>query len=236
MDSLVEKHLAIILARGGSKRLPNKNILDFDSKPMIAWSIQAALNSKSFTKVIVSTDSEKIAKVSKEHGAEVPFLRDEGADDMTPSSEATLIAMQQAESYYGTEFEYVTQLMANCPLRHKGTIQGAVLNFLEKDSESQISCFKYGFMNPWWAFELNENGIGKKIFEDTHSKRSQDLPSLYCPTGAVWTAKRTVLKSERSFYSTNHTYYEISWQEGLDIDDADDFKFALATRLSQKIE
>lgn len=236
MDCLVKKHIAIILARGGSKRLPNKNILDFDTKPMIVWTIEAALSSRLFSQVIVSTDSHQIAEISKKNGAEVPFLRVGKADDFTPSSEVTLAALEQAEDHYKTNFEYVTQLMANCPLRNKETIKDAVKNFYDSNSQSQISCFKFGFMNPWWAFKMNENGVGEKIFKESHLKRSQDLPTLYCPTGAIWTASSISLKNAKSFYSNYHTYYEISWQEGLDIDDADDFKFALATRKTLKMD
>ena len=78
--------IAIILARGGSKRLPRKNILEFNSKPLIAWTIEAALDSKIFNKVLVSTDDYEISKISKDYGAEVPFLRLDAADDFSDAS------------------------------------------------------------------------------------------------------------------------------------------------------
>ena len=78
--------IAIIPARGGSKRIPKKNIIDFNGKPMIAWTIKAALESKLFSKVLVSTDSEEIAEISQKYGADVPFLRRSFSDDITPVS------------------------------------------------------------------------------------------------------------------------------------------------------
>jgi CMP-N-acetylneuraminic acid synthetase len=230
MDNMVDDHIAIILARGGSKRLPNKNILDFDGKPLIAWTIEAAINSSKFTKVIVSTDSEDIAAVSLAAGAEVPFLRISGADDYTPSSEATLTAYNQAVEYYGQEFASVSQLMANCPLRTADTIKNAIDNYIDKRFKSQLTCFKFGFMNPWWAFELDESSKANKVFADAVSKRSQDLPDLFCPTGAIWITKPSVLKVSKTFYSPNHRFFEISWEEAMDIDDIDDFNLALATK------
>ena len=233
---MVKDHIAIILARGGSKRLPNKNILDFYSKPMIAWTIDAAINSGQFFKVIVSTDNQEIANIGIKYGAEVPFLRASGADDVTSSSEATIIALKQATDYYGIRFRYVSQLMANCPLRDEKVIEASLDKFYNDSVESQISCFKYGFMNPWWALKKDTNGTYKKLFVDAHQQRSQDLPDLYCPTGAIWTAKTDALKRNKSFYTDNHTYFEISWKAGLDIDDQDDFDFAVATKISEELK
>ena len=232
MDSMVNKHIAIILARGGSKRLPNKNILDFHGKPMIAWTIEAAIESKEFSHVVVSTDSKEIAEISISYGAHVPFLRKTHADDHTPSSTATITALKQAEEYYEIKFNFVSQLMANCPLRSCNTIRRAIKNFYTHRYDTQITCFKFGFMNPWWAFSLSEDNIGKKIFPEAHTIRSQDLGELYCPTGAIWTARSKILQKCQTFYSDDHRYFPISWQEGLDIDDIADFNFARATKLS----
>lgn len=231
MDDMVEQHIAIILARGGSKRLPNKNILKFSGRPLIEWTIEAAIESGQFSKVIVSTDSEEIAQLSMSAGAEVPFLRDKGADDHTPSSEATLIAYNQAVEYYDQEFTTVSQLMANCPLRNAETINRAMDNYTSNQFESQLTCFKFGFMNPWWAFELDQEAKANKIFATAVNKRSQDLPDLFCPTGALWITKPETLKEEKTFYSQNHRFFEISWAEAMDIDDIDDFRLALATKM-----
>ena len=99
---MVNKRIAIIPARGGSKRLPNKNIIDFFGKPMIAWTIDAALRTNMFDLILVSTDSQEISEISRHLGAEVPFLRDKHSDDYSTVSEAPLTALNQMENLSGT--------------------------------------------------------------------------------------------------------------------------------------
>ena len=143
--------IAIILARGGSKRLPGKNQRIFFGKPLVAWTVEAALQSKCFDKVLLSTDSEEIARIGINYGAEVPFLRNAAFDDHATSSEATLAALDQAESFWGESFGIVAQLMANCPLRSSLHLRDAMSTFVQADAPAQISCFNFGWMNPWWA-------------------------------------------------------------------------------------
>ena len=82
-------------------------------------------------------------------------------------------------------------------------------------------------MNPWWALKLDSDGTGTKLFDNTFI-RSQDLPELYCPTGAIWCAKVDNLKEDRTFYGKDHKFFEIPWQNAVDIDDKEDFSFALS--------
>jgi len=230
---MVKNSIAIIPARGGSSRIPKKNIIDFLGKPMIAYTIEACKNSNAFSRVVVSTDNENIAEISKKFGAEVPFLRTETADSATPVSEAILFALEQAEKYYCERFEYVAMAMANCPIRNADVIKKAYSNFLEKSYESQISCFKFGYMNPWWALKLNENGIGTRIMDIPVNVRSQDLESLYCPTGAIWIAKPEHLRKYKSFYG-EHRYFEIDWKSAIDIDNYEDLELAKVVFAMQK--
>lgn len=225
---MVSKRIAIIPARGGSKRIPDKNIVDFQGKPMIAWTIEAALESHLFDRILVSTDDEKIADISRQYGAEAPFLRAKYADDHSPVSEATSAALKQAEHYWKENYDVVVQLMANCPLRSSVDIKSAIDSFQKKNRDFQISCFKYGWMNPWWAVKLGEEGDPTRLFTETADKRSQDLPELYCPTGAIWIAKGKKLQEHGSFYGPNHTFEAISWVSAVDIDDYDDLNFAKA--------
>ena len=223
-----ENHIAIILARGGSKRIPQKNIIELNGKPMIAWTIEAAIESRQFERVLVSTDSPDISNVAKKFGAEVPFLRNAAADDITPSSEATLYALDQAEKYWEKSFSTVTQLMANCPLRDHNDIINSFSAFIDADRSSQISCFKFGWMNPWWALKKQEDGQFEQLFPNALSKRSQDLPDLYCPTGAVWISKTDILRKQKTFYSNEHKFEELNWVSALDIDDYNDLEMAKA--------
>ena len=235
---MVKNRIAIILARGGSKRLPRKNIVDFGGRPMLAWSIEAAVESSDFTKVLVSTDDEDIAKVALNYGAEVPFLRQEAADDMSPSSEATCAALLQAENYWNTKFETVAQLMANCPLRTTQDVRNSILAFDHNKAPSQISCFLFGWMNPWWAVRLQHDGTPQRMFPDVLHTRSQDLPDLYCPTGALWVANRDLLLDSKTFFIEGHRFEPMPWLSAVDIDDQDDLRMAevcLSMRLGRSI-
>ena len=223
---MVIKSIAIIPARGGSKRIPGKNILDFKGRPMIAWTIQAALERCIFDKVLVSTDSEEIAEISIKYGASVPFLRVDGADDMASSSQATIASLMQAEAHWNDHFNTVVQLMPNCPLRTSGDVLKAIEAFFEKSSNFQISVFRYGWMNPWWALKIDQNGLPKPVFKEAIESRSQDLEKLYCPTGAIWIANREALIKAGTFYGQDYRVFEMSCLSAIDIDDYDDLAMA----------
>ena len=110
--------IAVILARGGSKGVPKKNIKMMAGKPLIAWTIETALESKMFTHLIVSTDSEEIAATAREYGASVPFMRpDELAEDHVWSRDALKHAVLASEEYYGVTYDYVVELPCVAPLR-----------------------------------------------------------------------------------------------------------------------
>jgi N-acylneuraminate cytidylyltransferase len=225
---MVNTRIAIIPARGGSKRIPQKNIIDFCGKPMIAWTILAAKESGLFDRILVSTDDQRIAEVSIKWGAEVPFLRASFADDHTPVSKATASALQQAMNHWRESYATVVQLMANCPLRTADDIRQAVRQFEAQDRSFQISCFKYGWMNPWWAVQLDSKGYPKRLFPEAAAQRSQDLPELFCPTGAIWIAQADALLETKTFYGPNHVFEPMTWEGAIDIDDYDDMRFAEA--------
>jgi CMP-N-acetylneuraminic acid synthetase len=225
------RNIAIILARGGSKRLPGKNVLPFHGKPMLAWSVIAAVDSGEFDRVVVSTDDEGIAEIGRHYGAEVPYLRNGAADDLASSSSATAVALKQAEKYWGEQYDCVAQLMANCPLRDASDIRNAMNAFANGDAPSQVSCFRFGWMNPWWAFKLNALQSHEYLFPEAFKARSQDLPNLYCPTGALWLASASQFKEHGTFYMPDHSFYPLSWMSGMDIDDEADLQMAKAAFL-----
>ena len=148
-----DKPVAIILARGGSKRLPRKNILPINGKPMIEWTIDACISSGIFSNVVVSTDCNEIADIARSAKAEVPFLRKEASDDISSASQATLATLHQYEEYYNSKPKTVCQLMANCPFRTADDIRSGYFHFIDNKAQSQISVFKFGWMNPWWALK-----------------------------------------------------------------------------------
>ena len=193
---------------------------------MMAWTIEAAIKSGLFDRIIVSTDSEKYATIAQEYGASCDFLREKYNDDLTPVSMATLHSVEISSTYYGEQYDTVTQLMANCPIRTGQTIKDLYANFLAYGQLSVISCFDYGWINPWWAHEIDEKGKAKAIFDGYTTTRSQDLPKLYCPTGAVWISTSKNMMTHKTFYSPNYRFVPIPWKEAIDIDDKDDLEQA----------
>jgi len=216
--------LAVIPARGGSRRVPGKNVRDLLGRPAIAYTIDAALECGIFERVIVSTDSEEIAAIARRCGAEIPFLRDPAlADDETPVSAVTVDALERLGAGAFTE---VAQLMPNCPVRTADDIRASHEQFVESAAPAQLSVARFGFQNPWWAMRRDPQQRLVPVFSDRITARSQDLPELFCPTGAVWWARASVLVRERTFHVPGRTGWEMPWQRAVDIDTEDDWQLA----------
>lgn len=220
--------LAVIPARGGSKRVPRKNVREMAGRSLLAYTVDAALGSRVFVRVVVSTDDEEIARIGRACGAEVPFLRTASlADDVTPVSAATADALDRVDPL-GTAFADVAQLMANCPLRTSADIRASHDAFLASGAPAQISVARFGWQSPWWA--LTRDGAGRiaPLFADRLLQRSQDLPDLFCPTGAVWWATVETLREHRTFHVDGRTGWELPWARAIDIDTEDDWRLAEA--------
>ena len=218
--------LAVIPARGGSKRVPDKNIRLLGGRPALAYSIDAAVRSGRFDRVMVTTDCQKIADVARRCGAEVPFMRDESlADDLTPVSLATLDVLQRVDPD-GREFGLVAQLMPNCPLRTAEDVEASFAQFERTGARSQISVTRFGWQNPWWAMQRDAAGRLSPLFPEQVTQRSQDLPNLFCPTGAIWWIRAPVLRAERTYHVPDRTGWEIAWERAVDIDTEADWRVA----------
>lgn len=218
--------LAVIPARGGSKRVPRKNILPLRGRPLIAYTIEAALQSGMFDRVIVTTDNAEIAEVARQNQAEVPFLREPSlSGDLVPVSTATVDALQRLDPA-GDTFDHVCQLMPNCPLRTAEDVAESYRQYVKTGAESQLSVVRFGWQNPWWAMRRDVSFTLEPVFAEALSSRSQDLPDLFCPTGAVWWARADTLRREGTFYIAGATGWEIPWQRGVDIDTVDDWDMA----------
>ncbi len=179
------KSIAIIPARGGSKRIPGKNIKEFYGKPLIAYSIQAALDSKLFDKIIVSTDDEVIASVAKEYGADIPFIRPkELSDDFTGTDDVVKHALEWLKSR-GEVFEYVCTIYATAPLlQPKYLIEG----YSALKNSTAINAFSATSM-PFpiqRTFRVNNDGRCKMFFPEHYMTRSQDLEEAYQDAGQFY--------------------------------------------------
>jgi len=179
------KAVAIIPARGGSKRIPKKNIKDFFGKPLIAYSIETALNSKLFDKVIVSTDDQEIAKIAQKYGAEVPFIRPkELSDDFSTTIEVTDHAINFLASN-NEVYDYACTIYATAPFLDKEYLTDGYKKLKNSDA---VNCFSATTM-PFpiqRTFKLNGNGRCE-MFMPEHSKtRSQDLEEAYQDAGQFY--------------------------------------------------
>ncbi len=224
-------NLAIIPARSGSTRLKNKNILNFHGKPMIAWTIEAAKKSNIFDYILVSTDSKKISTISKKYGAKVPFLRDKKlSDNFTSVHDVSYDAILKLEEKTNINFKNIFQLMPNCPLRNYKDIKNFYKYFKKNNMSFLISCSKFYFSNPWWAF-YKDNKNFKRLYPKFYNKRSQDLKESFTPTGAIWVAKKKNFLKTKSFYGKGFKFRELSWKSAVDIDTKDDFEIAKNIKL-----
>ena len=191
---------------------------------MLKLTIDVAKKSKYIDQIVVSTDSKKILKVASKEGIDTPFLRPKAYDDKASIHEATLVALNQSEKYFG-RFDIVVQLMPNCPLRKLKTLNQSIENFFKKKKNSQISFFEYGFANPRWAHQIKKSKIIPLNKKNLY-RRSQDMNNLYCPTGSIWISKVKTLKKFRTFYSPSYGYFLINFDEAIDIDTYDDLILA----------
>lgn len=221
-------NIAIIPARGGSKRLPRKNIMDFNGKPLIAWTIEAAINSKLFDHVVVSTEDKEIADTAMAYGAEVPFLRNSAFDDAALVSEAVIVAVKQAEDAFQKEFARVFMLMPTCPVRGSGAIREMHDFFIAREADFALSCYQPPG-KAWWAQTLGEDFVPTALFPQFTTANSQDLEPLYLPTGSIWIANRTALMKAGTFYGPGYLFFPVDWKVAVDIDTRQDFEFAQMT-------
>lgn len=220
--------LAIIPARGGSKGVLNKNIKKLDGMPLISYTVNMANDSKYIDRVIVSTDSEKIADVSLSFNAEIPYLRpDELATDTSSTVDAILHLINYLENKEGKLPQYVCLLQCTSPFRTKENIDEAIeLLFKNKEFDGVISVEETDD-NPYWSNIIGKNGNlkyfipeGKKIL------RRQELPKVYKNNGAIYLIKTEVLLKEKTFETDNIMAYIMSKESSIDIDTNLDFKFA----------
>lgn len=195
---MAKNAIAVIPARGGSKRIPKKNIKDFFGKPLIAYSIEAALKSNLFQKVIVTTDDEEIAKIAKEYGAEVPFMRPkELSDDFTGTTDVVNHAVDYLENQ-GKSYEYICTIYATAPfLQSKYLVEG----YEALHSSDAVNAFSSTSM-PFpiqRTFKFDKNGRCKMFTPEHYMRRSQDLEEAYQDAGQFyWTNRERQKQSDNT--------------------------------------
>lgn len=216
--------IAIIPARGGSKGLPGKNIKNLCGKPLIAYSIEAALLSKSVTDVIVSTDDINIYNLALEYGARDTFLRPkELATDSARALDNYLYTLNRLGNEYGYNVDKFIVLQPTSPLRTASDIDSAVDIFEGKSADSVISYCEEHHPICWHKY-INESGGFDNIFSDSLKNRQDERVSYY-PNGAIFVFKYSLIKTEQ--YYSNSTYpYLMPRSRSVDIDTIEDFEYA----------
>jgi pseudaminic acid cytidylyltransferase len=193
----MHKAIAVIPARGGSKRIPKKNIKEFHGLPLIAYSIKTALNSKLFEKVIVSTDDEEIANIAKNYGAEIPFIRPKNlSDDFTGTEAVTNHAISYLEQN-GEQYDYVCTIYATAPFLQTKYLKEGFEQLKNSDAINSFSATSMPFPIQR-TFKIKDNRC--EMFQPKHAMtRSQDLEEAYQDAGQFYWKKLNTNSSEILF-------------------------------------
>ncbi|MBQ6587190.1 MAG: acylneuraminate cytidylyltransferase family protein [Butyrivibrio sp.] len=220
------KSVAVIPARGGSKGVPQKNIREINGLPLVAHTIIAAKESAMFDKIIVSTDSHKIAEISKLYGAEVPFIRPDSISGDLDSSDSVVEHALLFLKENGENYDYVCKLQPTSPLRTERHIKEAFSLIKEKEADFVVS-FCECEHSPLWSGTLGEDGKMDDFMSDVDKRACrQELPKFYRLNGAIYLGRTNQFMKNRSFIGKNGFAYIMDQTDSIDIDSELDFLIA----------
>ncbi|MCW1360261.1 pseudaminic acid cytidylyltransferase [Campylobacter sp. US33a] len=219
------KNLCIIPARGGSKRIPKKNIIDFLGKPLIAYSIENALSSDIFDEVIISSDDEEIIKIACKYGAKAPFVRDKNLSDDYTSSTAVIKNAIEILAQKGQFYDNICALYATAPLIDSEILKKAFEKFLDNKSEFLFSASEFDYPIQR-AFYLDEKNQVYMFDESFYKSRSQDLTKAYHDAGAFYFGKNKAWLENDFLFKPYSSVYLLPRNLVCDIDTLEDLEFA----------
>ena len=222
----MKKILCTICMRGGSKGVSDKKLRNLHGKPLMAYTIEQALQSGLFEHVVVSTDSDEIAEMAKTYGAEAWFLRPvELGTDEAPKLPVIRHASLEAEKHYGHEFEILVDLDATSPLRSVDDINGAYDQLIAEDADILITaspCRK----NPYFNMVEKVNGRIRKVKESKPPPaRRQDAPAVYDMNASIYIWKRRALLEYDTLFTEKTSLYIMPEERSVDIDTELDWEF-----------
>lgn len=218
------KKLAIIPARGGSKRIPKKNIKSFLGKPIISFSIEVALNSKLFDEVMVSTDDSEIAKIATEFGANIPFLRSaKNSSDIATTIDVIDEVIEEYDKL-GKNFDYVCCIYPTAPLINKVHLEEGFNCLVKNDYYSVVPVVSFSYPI-WRALKIN-SGLIELIYPENVNYRSQDLENTFHDAGQWYWLNRECIKSKNTIFNTFTGTIVLDEMEVQDIDNMSDWKLA----------
>lgn len=217
--------IAIITARGGSKRIPRKNIKEFCGKPIIAYGIKAAIDSKIFDEVMVSTDDEEIANVARKYGAKVPFYRSpKNSDDFATTADVLNEVLEKYKTDLKKQFDFFACIYPTAPFVTSNKLKEAYSLLSESKADSIISVTKYGFP-PQRSIVIKDGRI-KYQYPKYAKFRSQDLEPIFHDCGQFYICRTSAFVKNNSIITDNTTAYEIPEEEVQDIDNISDWILA----------
>ena len=225
----MEKLIAVIPARGGSKRLPRKNVAEVGGLPLLAHTIRQARNSRWIEAAYVSTDAEDVASVARSHGAEVIERPQSLANEHSSSEEAVLHALDVIEADTGYIPSAVVMLQCTSPIREPNDIDNAIEKFFADDADSLLSaCLTRQFI---WR---NKDGRSVPInYDAEHRPRSQDLEPQFQENGSIYITRTKLLRSAGNRLNGKISIYEMGFWSRFEIDDEDDLAL-IAWIMNQK--
>lgn len=217
------KILAVIPARGGSKGIPRKNIIEVGGKPLIAWTISAARKSRYIDKLILSSDDDEIMTIARKFGCDVPFTRPgELASDTSGTVEVILHAINNIHEKY----DYIVILQPTSPLRSVSDIDNCIENCFEKNAPSCVSVTEVE-KSPYWMYILDENARMKSVIDfKNRSMRRQELPATYALNGAVYVVNSESFMKTQKLIESETVAYIMPIIRSLDIDTEYDLMIA----------
>jgi CMP-N,N'-diacetyllegionaminic acid synthase len=224
---LLKNTVGLVTARGGSKGLPGKNVALLDGRPLIAWTIEAALACPTLSRVIVSTDCAEIAAVARQHGAEVPFLRPAAISlDDSPHILATEHVLEWLLLNEDLRPPYVMLLQPTSPLRTSEDIS-AVIGLARSTGAPGVVAVSEARPHPMKTFALDATGaLVPFVKSDIFYRRRQDLPVAYADNGSIYLTRCAALVAERSHIPSGTIPYLMPPERSIDIDSAWDLKIA----------
>ncbi|MBN8703037.1 MAG: pseudaminic acid cytidylyltransferase [Bacteroidetes bacterium] len=216
--------IAIITARGGSKRIPRKNIKPFLGKPIIQYSIEAAINSECFDEVMVSTEDQEIAEFAQKNGANVPFFRSaENSDDFSTTADVLLEVLSEYKSK-GIEFDYACCIYPTAPFVSAQKLKHAFDRLVSENALSVIPIVKFGF--PILRSLKQENGFVAFNWPEYLNSRSQDLPNSFHDAGQFYFFRTHDFFRDKKLFTSKTIGLEMPESEVQDIDNEEDWKLA----------
>lgn len=221
----MKNSVAIITARGGSKRIPRKNIKLFCGKPIIQYSIEAALNSKIFDEVMVSTDDLEIAQISKKLGAKVPFMRSAKASDDFATTVDVLLEVFSEYEKLSKYFKYACCIYPTAPFITSKKLKNAMDVLIKNDSDSVVPVVKFSFP-PQRGFIINQNNRLEYEYPKFQNCRSQDLEPIYHDCGQFYCFKVDSFRKFKNIITNNTSPIIMPELEVQDIDNMEDWHIA----------